>query len=61
MASADGTGDRAVPISISPAQASYLCRELSGFKADLEGDLKRQPHTIRRPSGGVLISKPASA
>lgn len=34
-------GERAVPLSILPAQARYLRRELRGFKADLEADVRK--------------------
>lgn len=44
MASTDPTGaEHAVPLSFSAAEAEYLRQQLSGFKADLEDDLKTFP------------------
>lgn len=44
MASSDPTGgERAVPLSFPAGEAEYLRQQLSGFKADLEDDLKTFP------------------
>lgn len=44
MATGNPTGgERAVTLSIPPAEALFLRRELSGFKASLEDDLKTHP------------------